>query len=462
MTEHWRAVLAATRGGEAKYKILAQLVASDIDTGLLPESVRLPPQRQLAQQLGISVQTVTNAYKELEQQGLIRCQVGRGSFVTGRASERVAQYMLDHVEQALIDFSIVQILHTSAHDRAWRDTCKALARRGQERWMRTFRPIVGAERHREACSRWLDGLGLPASSDRLVLTNGATQARFLALAAVARAGDVVLSDSLSDHGTIGLAQVIGFTLKGLDTDEYGIQPDDFEDHCANERVTALVCTPNFNNPTGSLLPASRRRQIVRIAKRYGVYVVEDDVFGPLLTRRADPISAALPELGFYFTSFSKSVMTGLRLGCLHPPARLLPRVESILRVTSWTAPSLLAEVATRWIDDGTAAALLQVQRERLARRHALLHRQLGPWVVGSHAQALTAWLRAPAHWPLDALLATLRSHGIAVTAPDPFMVAAQERPQALRICLAADGSDSRINQALRTMASVFRRQPGAA
>src|SRR3546814_7192433 len=131
---------------------------------------------------------------------------------------------------------------------------------------------------------------------------------------------------------------------GLDIDEFGIRPDHFEDICANERVSALVCIPNLHNPTCAIMPEKRRRSIARIAERYGVYVIEDDVYGPLLEKRPPPISSFLPDLGFYCTSFTKSVMAGLRTGYLSTPTRFALRVNGILRVNSWMATPLLAEV----------------------------------------------------------------------------------------------------------------------
>src|SRR6218665_290715 len=77
---------------------------------------------------------------------------------------------------------------------------------------------------------------------------------FVGLASVVGPGDTVLCESLTDHGVIGLANVLGFTLKGLDIDEHGIRPDHFEEICNSERVSALVCTPTLNNPTVALMP----------------------------------------------------------------------------------------------------------------------------------------------------------------------------------------------------------------
>lgn len=458
--EHWRRAIAGVRSGESKYKMLVQAIIADIEGGVLVEGTRLPPQRELAQTVGISVQTVANAYKELEQHGLIRCEVGRGSYVARRLTEKVAAYILDRAERSLVDFSIARIVHTEEHEQAWCRTCAGLAAQPSQPWMRECRPIAGFEHHRAAAMQWLSSLGVPASSDSVLITNGASHALFIALASLVSPGDVVLSEDLTDHGVIGSAQVLGFTLKGLDTDEYGIQPDHFEDLCANEQIRALVCTPNLNNPTVALMPDSRRRAIARIADRYRVHVIEDDVFGPLLAQRPPPIVSHLPELGFHCTSFTKSVLTGLRIGYLSLPKRHALRAESILRVSCWMATPLLAEVATRWVADGTASRLVALQRERLALRNSMVMDLLGSHVRGHHPASLSTWLGVPDHWQVDSLVQQLRQRHIAVTSPDPFVVPGCASPRAIRLCIGAEGSDVRVNASLATIASVFEQYPG--
>ncbi len=457
--EKWRKALDAVRSGESKYKVLVEAISRDIHSGALEEGTRLPPQRQVSQALGISVQTVTNAYKELEQHGLIRCEVGRGSFVAKPVTETVSTYMLDRAERSLIDFSVVHIVHTDEHGRVWRKACADLATQLNQPWMRAYRPIAGFEYHRAAGVEWMAALGREATIDTTLITNGTAHAVFIALASLVSPGDVVLSEDITDHGVIGSAQVLGFTLKGLDTDEYGIHPDHFEDMCANERITALVTTPNLNNPTSSLMPDARRRAIARIADRHGVYVIEDDVFGPLLSKRPPPLTYHLPELGCYCTSFTKSVLTGLRTGYLSMPRRLALRAESILRVSTWMATPLLAEIATRWIADGTANNLIAVQREHLGRRNDIVRELLDEYVLGGHPESLSVWLRIPDYWKLDSLAQQLRSRQIAVTLPDPFLVRGTARPKAIRVCVGIEGSEVRMYAALETMASVFRQFP---
>ena len=309
-------------------------------------------------------------------------------------------------------------------------------------------------------AQWLAQQGLRCERDDLLITNGAAHAIFIALASLAGPDDVVLCEQLTDHGVIGNSQVLGFTLKGVEVDREGIDPEHFEDLCANERITALVCTPNLNDPTSSLMSDTRRREIAAIAQRFGVYVIEDDVYGPLLGEgRAPPLSHYLPELSFYCTSFTKSVLTGLRIGYLVVPRRLALRTESILRVNSWMAAPLLAEVATRWIHNGNAQALVERQRRLLAARQALVAERFAEHLLGHAPQALSCWMGIPEHWELDSLVRELRHRHIAVTSPDPFMVRGTPRPRAVRLCMGAECSDERMAQALDDMRELFEQYP---
>lgn len=458
--DRWKAALVAARMGASKYKILVQVITGDIEQGVLGDDQRLPPQRQAADALGISVQTVTNAYKELERQGLVRCEVGRGSFVSRRMSDRVAKDILDAPERALVDFSIARILHLNEHDRFWRDTCRELASEEDQPWIHACRPIAGFEAHREAAVHWVARQGLKVERDDLLITNGAAHGVFLALASLAGPDDVVLCENLTDHGVIGNSQVLGFTLKGLEMDRHGINPEHFEDLCSNERITALVCTPNLNNPTISLMPDARRREIAAIARRFGVHIIEDDVYGPLLDeRRAPPISHYLPELSFYCTSMTKSVLTGLRIGYLVMPKRLALRTESILRVNSWMATPMVAEIASRWIRDGRADTLVRLQRRLLQARQAMVSEYLGDYLLGQHPNALSVWVGIPDHWELDSLARTLRHRHIAVASPDPFMVRGTPRPRAIRVCVGAECTDEEMRQALIGIREVFEQYP---
>jgi DNA-binding transcriptional MocR family regulator len=279
------------------------------------------------------------------------------------------------------------------------------------------------------------------------------------VAAVVRPGEVVLTENLTDHGIIGLSNVLGFTLRGLPTDREGILPDAFEAACATGDVAALVLVPSLGNPTSHLMGRERRQAVAAIARRHGIFVIEDEVYKPMLEEPLPSMPDLLPELGFFVTSFTKSVMTGLRIGYLVVPAHYSIRVASILRVTSWSATNLVAEMAARWIEDGTAQSLITLQRAEARARQAIVSETLGSFVAGSHPLSLCAWLSVPEHWTEEGLVRALARKGVAVTRSDPF-VAGGERPAGgIRICLGGRLSHAALRAALETIRSTFVQLP---
>ncbi|WP_262028974.1 PLP-dependent aminotransferase family protein [Microvirga sp. Mcv34] len=446
------------RKGVTKHKLLTERIIADIDADILPAHARMPTHRDLARRLGVSVQTVSLSYQEAERRGYLRGEVGRGTFVRSRVTERADRFMLDQDPGETVDLSIVRAIYTEAHEDASRTIMRHLAQSDNSAFMRPCRPIAGLERHRAAAQAWLKGLGVEAGKDRILITNGAAHGLFLAVAAIVQPGDVVLTENLTDHGIIGLANVLGFTLRGLPTDREGILPDAFEEACAAGGVSALVLIPTLGNPTSHVMGPGRRQAIAEIARRYGIHVVEDEVYKPLLDAPLPSFAALLPDLGFFVTSFTKTVLTGLRVGYLVVPPQYSIRVASIMRVTSWSATNLPAEIATLWVEDGTALNLVELQRREVRARQAIVSEVLGAHIAGSHPLSLCAWLRVPPRWTEDGLVRMLAQKNIAVTPSDPFMAGA-DGTGGIRICIGGRLSHATLARSLRTIAETFDQLP---
>lgn len=454
---NWQPTLTK-RKGATKHKLLTERIIADIDANILPAQTRMPTHRDLARQLGVSVQTVSLSYKEAERRGYLRGEVGRGTFVRSRVTETADRFMLDRDPGETVDLSIIRAIYTEAHEDASRAVMRRLAQSDNSAFMRPCRPIAGLERHRAAAQVWLRGLGVEAVTDRILITNGAAHGLFLAVAAVVRPGEIVLTENLTDHGIIGLANVLGFTLRGLPTDQEGILVEAFEEACAAGGVTALVLIPSLGNPTSHVMGAERRQAIAEVARRYGVYVVEDEVYKPLLETPLPSFTDLLPDLGFFVTSFTKSVLTGLRVGYLVVPSQYTIRVASIMRVTSWSATNLPAEIATLWIEDGTALALIDLQRREARARQAMVADILGAHTAQTHPLSLCAWLKVPPRWTEEGLVRMLAQKNIAVTPADPFMAGAGSTG-GIRICIGGRLSQVTLARSLRTIAETFEQLP---
>ena len=442
------------------YLAIADQIADAIGRGELTAGTRLPTQRELAVRLGVSTQTVSQAYAEAERRGLVIGQIGRGTFVRfglNEASE--GQFIMDRRTESLIDLSINRPIYDQIHTDRIRTALVEIGERGDVSSMLVCRPIAGLDHHRQAGAQWLRRRQIEVTPERVLVCNGAAHGLTVALGTLTRPGDVVATEALVDHGIIGLAGVLHVRLQGLAIDQQGIIPEAFEAACATGEVKVLCATPCLSNPTASLMGDERRRQIATVARDFGVSIVENDVYGLLEPDAPPPLWSYLPEHSYYVTSFTKIAVSGLRTGYLVAPAPLISRLRRSLRATSWMATPLVAELASRWIRDGTADELLAWQRRQLALRHAILDQVLGEFASASHPHSLHAWLTLPEAWRGEAFVSEARLQNVAITPAEPFVVDRSAIPHAIRISLGAAGTPERLRRGLEVVAELLRRDP---
>jgi DNA-binding transcriptional MocR family regulator len=454
---NWTPILEGLEG--PLYLAIANQIKEAIERGELSPGTRLPTQRDLATQLGISIHTVSQAYAEAERRGLVTGEIGRGTFVTAGAGEREAPFIVDRRSDDLIDLSINRPVCGQVHEERIRAALADLAERGDVSSMLVCRPIVGRDHHRLAAATWLRRRQIAASAEQILICNGAAHGLLVAFATLTRPGDLVLTEALVDHGTIGLANVLHFRLEGLPIDDEGILPEAFEAACLEQEVKVLCTTPCLNNPTASVMGPERRAQIAAIARRHGVTIIENDVYGMLLPDAPPPIWTYLPERTYYVTSFTKITVSGLRTGYLLAPSEAVPRLVRALRTTSWMATPLVAELATRWIQDGTADELVQWQREQLAMRHAVVDEALAGFDYASRRNGLHLWLTLPEHWRAEGLVAEARLRNVAITPAEPFTVQREAAINAVRISIGAARTETQLRQGLEFVTDMLKREP---
>ena len=442
------------------YLAIAEQIGQAIGRGELTAGSRLPTQRELAGRLGVSTQTVSQAYAEAERRGLVIGQIGRGTFVRfglNEASE--GHFIMDRRSESLIDLSINRPLYDHIHTERIRATLIELGERGDVSAMLVCRPIAGLDQHRQAGAQWLRRRDIDVPPERVLVCNGAAHGLTVTLATLTRPGDVVATEALVDHGIIGLAGVLHVRLLGLAIDEQGVVPEAFEAACASGEVRVLCATPCLSNPTVSLMGDERRRQIAAIARRFGVAIVENDVYGLLVPDAPPPLWSYLPEHSYYVTSFTKIAVSGLRTGYLVAPAPSISRLRRSLRSTSWMATPLVAELASRWIHDGTADELLAWQRQQLALRHQILDEVLGEFAYASHRHSLHVWLPLPEAWRGEAFVSEARLKNVAITPAEPFAIDRHAIPHAIRISVGATRTPDRWRHGLEIVADLLRRDP---
>jgi DNA-binding transcriptional MocR family regulator len=213
---------------------------------------------------------------------------------------------------------------------------------------------------------------------------------------------------------------------------------------------------------------ARRKEVAAVARRHGLLVVEDDVHGHLPEKAQRPLAAHLPELAVYLNGTSKSLAPGLRVGFIAAPKGLVPRLGGAIRGTTWMAAPLMAEIAARWIQDGTADAVLARMRKETAARQALAARVLAGARFDAHPAAFHVWLHLPEPWRADAFAAAARGQGVVVAPAASFAVAsgtghsrrgAAAVPQAVRVCLGGVRGRDELERGLRVIHGLLRAAP---
>lgn len=456
----WRPHLAAG-GGYVHQRIVAALEA-DIRDGRLATHARLPTHRRLSELLEVGVGAVTRAYAEAETRGLVTAQVGRGTFVAGPASREPDGAL------AAAGIDLARNLPPAGQAEArLAETLSRLRKRGDLLAHLEYPPPAGMESHRRAGAAWLgetaygrahaswlaDGArGADVDWRRVIVTGGAQQAAAIALGAVARPGDAVLVEGATFSGIKALAAHMGYRLLAGDMDAEGLTPAAL-DAAASGGARVVYLQP-LQNPTGRIMSATRRREIVEVARRRALFLVEDDLYAAYAAELGlSPLAALAPDRVFYVSGLSKSIAPGLRVGyCVAPVGDgWMEAALGALRAIAFGPPGLGALVATQWIEDGTGFDILRAHRGELAVRTRLALDILGP-SVARPANAATPHLWLPLG-ELEAERAAARSlrEGVRVTDPGaPIVPGGVEH--GLRVCLGAAPTRAVLEQGLRVVA----------
>jgi DNA-binding transcriptional MocR family regulator len=449
------------KGGGPIYLGIAEAMAADIASGRLRPGQRLPPHRALAAALGIDLTTVTRAYNEARRRGLIDAGAGRGTFVR-IPSEHSPARRRDEPRAAAVDTSMnlpPAPAGVSLRERL-SDGLAGLGRRDDFLSLLSYRPSAGGEEDRAAGADWLRARALEATAERVVVCPGAQAALLILLTSIVRPGDVVLTEALTYPGLRALAAHVGVRLLGVATDGEGLLPGALEEACRREKPKALYCVPTIHNPTTATMSAERRAEIAGIVRRHSLLVFEDDAYGYLPTPAPKPLAAYVPDLAFHISTLAKCLTPGLRVAYLLVPGPShAVRMAAALRATVLMAPPLTASLATRWIQDGSARAILDGVRTESMARQRIAREILPAGTWAAHPQGHHLWLSLPPAWTGAEFAAHARRHGLAVVPSDAFAVEGASAPNAVRVSLGAAHDRDRLRHALQVAADALTQSP---
>jgi DNA-binding transcriptional MocR family regulator len=359
-----------------RYELLANEIASSIQSGVLARGDKLPSVRQASISRQVSPATVFQAYYLLEARGLIVARARSGYFVTAGAinlPSTPAPVIEDELTLTEVDVShlVFEVLESTRNKAvvplgsafpspllfplARLSRMMASAMQEADPWSSLDNISTGdVELRRQIAMRYLiDGLHVHA--DEIVITNGALEALNLCLMAVTRPGDTILIESPTFYATLQSIERIG--LKAIEVPSHprdGIDLGAMEQAIVMHQPKACWLMTNFQNPLGSLLANDKKQTLVEILAKHQIPLIEDDVYGELYFGERRPVPAkAFDHAGLvmHCGSFSKSLAPGYRVGWV-VAGKFLKQVER-LKLTTTISASVPAQVAlARYLQKG--------------------------------------------------------------------------------------------------------------
>jgi DNA-binding transcriptional MocR family regulator len=370
------------------YSHLVTLLEGAISRGELPSGTKIPPERELALRLRISRTTVVSAYRELESRGLLRGYVGRGTFVCAapepsgtpfawrgkiasaalRSSDSTLRDTIRHSSDSRVlslaaGEPAIDCFPTASFQQAIDEVLKRDARAVWRHGPTEGQPIL-----REAIA---ERFGVPA--DSVLVIAGAQQGLDLLARCLVDPGDAVIMDRPGYLGAIQSFRAAGAKLIGWDVLRADV--DELEDLLLRYRPKLIYTNPTFQNPTGVSLPIRTRREVLKLAERYRVPIVEDGTYRELYFNEAPPPS--LRELDgqnlvIHLNSFSKVLAPGLRLGWLSAAPSIVDQIALIKQRLDPHTQNLVQFAMARLIREGSFDAHLKTLRSEHARRCAAM------------------------------------------------------------------------------------------
>ncbi len=436
------------------YLAIADAITKDVEGGTLAKGDRLPPQRDLAWKLGVTLGTVTRAYKEAEQRGLLSGEVGRGSYIKQGNMVSAIPPMQSEVDEITdLTHAIPPPVVTSQEFDA---ALHSVMRDARKLDLLDYAPPDGFTLHKTMAARWLKLSGIDAAERDIFITAGAHLGLITVLEALTEPGEVVMAEHINYallRTTFKNAHVEPLPLA---MDDEGLTPEAFEKAASSGESRLLYLVPTLQNPTTSTMSHQRREAIVAIARKYNITIIEDDIFRLLDSRVQPPTLYTLaPERTFHITSLSKTLAPGLRIGFVVTPHGQDRTMRSHIRTMAARTVGITGEIARYWIETDLATSILDRTRNELASRRATFMEVFKDAKFRCEPGAPYAWLELPEHWSAGRFAATLMARRIKVSPGTMFNLDRNAPSRHIRVCFGNPQSGWRSRQAFETIRTLM-------
>ncbi|MDQ0323281.1 DNA-binding transcriptional MocR family regulator [Pararhizobium capsulatum DSM 1112] len=438
------------------YAAIVSTIVDGIARRILVAGERMPPQRELAHQLGVAIATVGRAYSQLELQGFVESHVGRGTYIAGGRGR--ADTLSDPADTETIDLSIYRIPVPDL-DSKLSDTLKTIIAEHHPQQILGSSPAAGQLSHRQAIAGWLQRYGVDASAGQIIITNGGQHAAMAAISTLTHAGETIATEEFTDPKMKSVASYLDRKLVGVEMDEDGMIPSSLEVLCQRQSIGAIYVTTRGQNPTNATLPLLRRKEIAEIARRHDLPIIESDIYGTTMADPQPPIFSIAPERTHFLTSFGRIIGPGIKVGCLVSPPADVPTTQAGVGMSTGSATLIAAEIVARWITGNQLEGMIRWQQAENIRRLSLLTTYPLLGTARTDVTSPHVWLPLPEQWRAEDFVDAAAAQHITIAPTHSFVVGRRSMPHAVRLCIGSPSSVEALQIACERLERLLNSQP---
>jgi DNA-binding transcriptional MocR family regulator len=460
-----------------RYEETARFITDLVDRGTLLPGARVPSLRQITTQRGVSLSTALQAYRALENRGVLQARPQSGFYVAkgapillgtptpSRPPGRATAVTVSGVVPKLLEYAADPALvplgcaipdpELLAAGRLDRFLARAARVKGLE--YNTYTAPKGDPRLRREIARRAMRWGQALSPEDIVITCGCTEALVLALKVVARPGDTIAIESPTYFGFLQTLETLDLRALELPTDaRNGVDLTALRRALAGTSVKACLLASSFNNPVGCTMSDARKTAVLELLVRHRVALIEDDIFGDIYfgDERPKPFMALDRHVNtVYCSSFSKTIAPGYRIGWIVPGRHMQKVLDSKFAFTG-CGPTLpqaaLAEFLSSGSYDSHLRRMRRTFRDNIDRMIRTIDRAFPPGTRVSRPDGgFVLWLQLPKLLASRELFAAALKKGICFVPGDVFS-ASDRYANCLRLSCGS-AWNARIEKGLETL-----------
>ena len=341
---------------EPIYLQIENYIKNMIENGMIVDNGKLPATRVLANLLGVSRNSVINAYENLESEGKVYTIRGKGTFISPKESINNDGWKVTWENRRNKYGDIAERLDIVKNEIPWEKNLisfKSISPDGDlfdmDEFKKAFLNRISIEGHKilnygyakgykplmEYLLEYMKEKGIQTDNKDIIITNGFTEGLEMLLTAYTNPGDKIICENPTHNTSIKIMKVNGLDIVGVSMKQDGIDTKDIEEKLKLGGIKFGYLIPSYHNPTGIVMTGEKRYEVYNIFKKYNVPIIEDGFNEELLynSTHISPL-AALDKGGtgvVYIGSFSKILLPGIRVGWLLGDKKIIETLESVKR-----------------------------------------------------------------------------------------------------------------------------------